>query len=235
MKYLVQTENITEEKNKDLDYDRIVLDNTDGNVYVIEPKYKLIDLGLPSGTLWMDRNVGAKDITDNGLYFQWGDTQGYNFSDENSKIIFTLEHYKYYDVSTSSFTKYNSIDNLSELDNEDDAVYKWTHGKCVMPSHLQLQELLDNTTYEPHYSNGEDYSLLISNNNGKTLYCTSGGWMGEGKYYLSYAHLWAKDLLTTDVTKAYQLSCLFNYAIANEYYSFKRHNGIQIRGVLKTN
>ena len=33
---------------------------------------KLIDLGLPSGTLWADRNIGAKSPTDAGLYFQWG-------------------------------------------------------------------------------------------------------------------------------------------------------------------
>ena len=27
-----------------------------------------VDLGLPSGTLWCDRNVGANEISDYGLY-----------------------------------------------------------------------------------------------------------------------------------------------------------------------
>ena len=39
--------------------------------------YDYVDLGLPSGTLWATKNVGATNETDYGLYFQWGDTQGY--------------------------------------------------------------------------------------------------------------------------------------------------------------
>jgi hypothetical protein len=34
-------------------------------------------LGLPSGTLWAKMNVGASTETDTGLYFAWGETQGY--------------------------------------------------------------------------------------------------------------------------------------------------------------
>ena len=34
-----------------------------------------VDLGLPSGTLWADRNVGANAVTDFGDYFAWGETQ----------------------------------------------------------------------------------------------------------------------------------------------------------------
>ena len=40
-------------------------------------EYKAIDLGLPSGRLWADKNVGAEKETDYGLYFQWGDAVGY--------------------------------------------------------------------------------------------------------------------------------------------------------------
>lgn len=36
-----------------------------------------IDLGLPSGLMWANMNVGAEKETDYGLYFQWGDTVGY--------------------------------------------------------------------------------------------------------------------------------------------------------------
>ena len=39
--------------------------------------YSYVDLGLPSGTLWATCNVGASKPSDAGLYFQWGDTQGY--------------------------------------------------------------------------------------------------------------------------------------------------------------
>ena len=33
-----------------------------------------VDLGLPSGTLWADRNVGAASPEDYGDYFAWGET-----------------------------------------------------------------------------------------------------------------------------------------------------------------
>lgn len=39
--------------------------------------YNMVDLGLPSGLLWADRNIGAASPEDAGLYFQWGDTVGY--------------------------------------------------------------------------------------------------------------------------------------------------------------
>lgn len=36
-----------------------------------------IDLGLPSGTLWATMNIGASSPEDYGLYFAWGETEGY--------------------------------------------------------------------------------------------------------------------------------------------------------------
>ena len=36
---------------------------------------QLIDLGLPSGTLWADRNIGALYPEDYGLYFAWGEIE----------------------------------------------------------------------------------------------------------------------------------------------------------------
>ena len=38
---------------------------------------QLIDLGLPSGTLWADRNVGADSPEDYGDYFRFGETTPY--------------------------------------------------------------------------------------------------------------------------------------------------------------
>jgi hypothetical protein len=35
-----------------------------------------VDLGLPSGTKWADKNVGASSPSDNGILFVWGDVTG---------------------------------------------------------------------------------------------------------------------------------------------------------------
>lgn len=39
-------------------------------------EYNLVDLALPSGTLWMDRNVGASSPTEVGKYFALNTTKG---------------------------------------------------------------------------------------------------------------------------------------------------------------
>lgn len=41
--------------------------------------YNAVDLGLPSGRLWADRNVGAKSVDDYGTYFAWGETEGFTY------------------------------------------------------------------------------------------------------------------------------------------------------------
>lgn len=38
--------------------------------------YVEVDLGLPSGKKWLDRNVGAESPLDNGGYFSWGNSEG---------------------------------------------------------------------------------------------------------------------------------------------------------------
>jgi hypothetical protein len=54
-------------------------------VYIVRKKdisnctYNMVDLGLPSGLKWADRNVGATSPEDYGSYFQWGDTNAYTF------------------------------------------------------------------------------------------------------------------------------------------------------------
>ena len=144
MKYLAQTENITEEKDKDLSYNRVILDTTDGQIYtIVGVKYKLIDLGLPSGTLWMDRNVGAERVLDCGLYFAWGETQGYKSNEVGIKKNFTNNDYKY--TNGEYEAKYCKADGLTTLENEDDAAFQYTNGECSMPSVEQYAELLENT------------------------------------------------------------------------------------------
>jgi hypothetical protein len=46
--------------------------------------YNAVDLGLPSGTLWADRNVGATSPEDYGTYFAWGETDGFTCEFKNA-------------------------------------------------------------------------------------------------------------------------------------------------------
>ena len=49
----------------------------------------VIDLGLPSGPLWADRNIGALTPEDYGSYFTWGETEPKNEGE------YTWDTYKY--------------------------------------------------------------------------------------------------------------------------------------------
>lgn len=67
-------------------YHVVATETGEYKIFLLEKKnisgltYNMVDLGLPSGLLWADRNVGAKSVDDYGTYFAWGETEGYNVS-----------------------------------------------------------------------------------------------------------------------------------------------------------
>ena len=109
-----------------------------------------VDLGLPSGTLWANMNVGAESIIDAGDPFAWGEVE--------TKETYSATNYKWYNVTgwigslpKYDITKYNTsslgvVDNKTKLDLVDDAVYMNWGGDWRMPTRAELQELIDNTT-----------------------------------------------------------------------------------------
>ncbi len=48
---------------------------------------EVVDLGLPSGTLWADRNIGSESEGDFGWYFAWGEV--------TPKYIYNFVSYQY--------------------------------------------------------------------------------------------------------------------------------------------
>lgn len=128
--------------------------------------HEYVDLGLPSGTLWAKYNVGAKIDTDPGLYFAWGDTQGYSVEEigtEKTKKSFEYEDYKWADVATIAngntiYSKYNEPNSI--LDLEDDAARVNMGGEWRIPTKEQLSELTDS-----HYTTLEKVTLELESNN----------------------------------------------------------------------
>ena len=142
-----------------------------------------VDLGLPSGTLWAKMNVGANSETDYGLYFAWGETQGYANA---STKAFSWSDYKFNPSGDSStFTKYNSTDGKTVLDAEDDAAVVNMGGEWHMPTKEQYEELL-NTTYVTNawvtnYQNsGVNGYLFTSVKNSNTLFIPAANMVIDG-------------------------------------------------------
>ena len=72
----------------------VVSDINGQNIGKVRPEMflygnELVDMGLPSGTLWAKNNLGATSPTEYGWYFAWGDPTphqdggGYDFSQAN--------------------------------------------------------------------------------------------------------------------------------------------------------
>ena len=111
--------------------------------------YDYVDLGLPSQLKWAKCNIGATNEEETGLYFQWGDTQGYTaeqVGDGEGLKAFRLADYKFsIDDSESKFSKYNASDSKTILDPEDDAAHVNMGGNWRMPTSEEYDELLMNT------------------------------------------------------------------------------------------
>ena len=149
MKYLIKGTDIT-----GADWGRVLL--SDNKVFLKDfSPYKKIDLGLPSGTLWADRNIGATDIYDGGKLFQWGDPTPYDIPEHTDGAIsgdqkaFSWNDYKWNPSGdASTFTKYDGIDGKTTLDPEDDAAHVNMGGTWKMPTKEQVTELFKGTTQE---------------------------------------------------------------------------------------
>lgn len=122
--------------------------------------HEYVDLGLPSGTKWAKMNVGASSETDAGLYFAWGETQGY--ADASTKT-FSWSDYKWTEDEGSTMSKYNETDGLTHLELADDAASVNMGGDWHIPNIAQCVELLKETTNG--YITGEGaYTQYVWNN-----------------------------------------------------------------------
>lgn len=63
------------------DFIKLLLINTVKKVAYNAAEYtpEYVDLGLPSGIKWATCNIGAKTPEENGMYFSWGDIEGFKF------------------------------------------------------------------------------------------------------------------------------------------------------------
>lgn len=138
------------------------------------PQMQFVDLGLPSGTLWATTNIGAETPYEAGLYFAWGETDGYKGKDVGTKRNFVLTEYKYYGgTQQSSLTKYNDNDQKTILDLEDDAAFVNCGGDWMMPTKEQFAELINDEYVTKVYDNANQGYIITSKINGNSIFLVS--------------------------------------------------------------
>ena len=136
--------------------------------------HEYVDLGLPSGNLWAKCNIGANSEEESGLYFQWGDTQGYTaekVGNGEGLKPFDWGDYKFsIDGSSSNFSKYNASDSKAVLDPEDDAAHVNMGGNWRMPTLNDFVELCQNTDLYLIPTEGEEVKGNIREDSGYPIY-----------------------------------------------------------------
>ena len=129
-----------------------------------------VDLGLPSGTLWANCNIGATVPEGYGNYYSWAEIE--------KKETYKWDTYKYCNESGTQLTKYCNdpefgnegyIDNLTILESGDDAAIVLLGNEWCMPTKEQWDELLQNTTYTWTTQNDVN-GYLFTATNGNTMF-----------------------------------------------------------------
>jgi hypothetical protein len=125
-----------------------------------KPGPEMVDLGLPSGTLWAKYNLGVNPTQLSqasdwyGGYYAWGELE--------PKESYTWENYRF--GTNHRLTKYNNTDQLNTLLPEDDIITVTYGNEYCMPSIADLNELIDNVDSQWEY----DY-LEVTGLNGRKI------------------------------------------------------------------
>lgn len=202
--------------------------------------HEYVEIG---GVKWATMNLGATSVTDTGLYFQWGDTQGYTAAQVGNgegQKYFGWADYKYSDNGGSSvadMTKYNSVDEKTVLDAEDDAVQAAWGGNWRMPTTEEFQALASavNAVWTSDYEGSGVKGLVCTDktDSTKVLFLPAGGqcysgWVGDTNSS-GYYHTKSLSVICTD---SYSVSVRSNPNWSN---TNPRHNGRTIRGIFDDN
>lgn len=140
-------------------------------------KVGYVDLGLPSGNLWAECNLGASSPEAYGDYYAWGEVK--------PKQEYTKSNHKWYKEGAPSqgFTKYNNEDGKLTLEDEDDAVIQNLGNGWRTPTLADFRELTNQkyTTIEKTTLNGVAGYQITSKKNKKSIFIPCAGFKNSEK------------------------------------------------------
>ena len=143
-----------------------------------------IDLGLPSGSLWSEYNVGSIHEWTPGSHLAWSEKDAkktYTWNNYN-KAISSLQNYNFeYSNRERNSNNGNFVDGLdTDADIVIDNEYMYNVG---IPTQAEFKELVNNCTMEDYllFTNGWKMLKLTSKINGRVLYLPYGGCFYDSK------------------------------------------------------
>lgn len=180
-----------------------------------------IDLGLPSGTLWAECNVGASSIENYGGFYSWGET--------DEKTTYYIDNYKFFDYFTENLNMvYKYVGKDIGGTDLDVAYVKWGN-EWKMPTLTQWQELFSKCEREFDEVNNVK-GIILTGPNKKTLFIPAGGNKGGEKH--QYKNEWG--YYWTSECEGYSHSVYQLYFNEKSYYYNKTTgvSGYNVRAVV---
>ena len=247
-----QVQNIKSKQVQNRDYTKEYLDLL---------RDEVVDLGLPSGTLWSKYNLGVNPnqlskVKDwNGDYYAFGELEP-NKTNEDRELYFDWDNYKFGDYNKLSKYCNNSkyglngfTDNLTELLSEDDAAYqnkKFYNFKFHIPTKEQFEELIKYTknywvkNYDPtklKHNRKDDGGIkwlngrVFEGKNGNQMFIPAAGYCDGSTIYNDLAYCY---LWTSSLHLDFTYHAYDVYMDSSNIRvsSNSRYNGYSIRPVI---
>ena len=185
----------------------------------------MIDLGLPSGTLWACCNVGASSPEDYGGYYAWGETK--------TKDVYSWDTYQYgYYHDDFDFSHLVDIGSDIAGTQYDAATANWGT-PWRMPTIEDIEELLNNTTSTWTTKNGVN-GREFKGANGGIVFLPAVGDRWDSDVYGQgvWSEYWSGTLYPDYSSHAYVLGFnSYDSLVSEEWYS--RFLGHSVRPVSK--
>lgn len=194
-------------------------------------KVGYVDLGLPSGNLWAECNLGASSPEAYGDYYAWGEVK--------PKQEYTYPNHKWYKEGAPSlgFTKYNNEDGKMTLEDEDDAVMQNLGNGWRTPTLADFRELTNQklTTIKKTTLNGVAGYQITSKKNGKSIFIPCAGFKKDKPQTRSISADEEVAVCMTNLRRIdYMLFNAWSFAFQDDRigrYGKNRPDGISIRPV----
>ena len=168
-------------------------------------EHAYVDLGLTSDTKWAKMNVGATTEKEAGLYFAWGETQGYTASQVGNgegQKAFSWADYELTEDSGSTMSKYNATDNKTHLELTDDAASANMGGDWHMPNRAQCLELFKETKNGFVTNAGAFTQYAWDNTNGYSSPTSTtaaiSGWDTAGYFFFKNSYTSVTEAITAE-------------------------------------
>ena len=169
---------------------------------------QLIDLGLPSGTLWADRNLGADAPEETGDYYRFGEIVA--FTDDSPEYV------------------YDKIE--GDIAGTDRDAATMNLGKNYrMPTIVQIKELIDECKWKWTKQNGVR-GMEVTGPNGNSIFLPASGYRNRSDGSLddvgSIGYCWS-------AAAAYVNNGRYLYFYSGNWYWYdgNRANGLPVRAV----